>query len=279
MPKYKYQHEDACLADTDAELASTKNDRDRRDNPQTWFYSHLAAEHGVRLSALVAHAVRWTRSKQGKHIHWTWDETAVFGEALGVSARQVRRLLHQAKTLGLLDWRKSTNQIQVWVTDKTLYAPRRDLTWYMRDLADLVGMTESLIYRIVVDYTADVPIDKPYKGYKANYGVWQNHYPFLTERAVEGALYRLKRLGLIDSDLQDTHRLTRSRRYWAIADPSGLCGQAWLLVRGVLPPPIHTRPPSEVVGASRRSRAAARDAGGRGTKQCRPGSLRPASSE
>jgi hypothetical protein len=270
------------LFDTEDELRDTEKSvesRSRTDNPRTWFYTQLAQAHGVRLSALVAHIVRWTRTKQGKEVNWTWDETHLFGEALGISARHVRRLLHQAKTLGLLDWRKSVNQIQVWVTDKKLYKHREDCTYYDRKLAKLIGMTESFLYRIIVGYTADVPLDKPLPGYKANYGVWQNLCPFLTEKAIAVALYKLKAQGLIDSDVQGTHRLARSRRYWAIADPSGLCGQAWLLVRGVLPPPIHTRPPSEVVGASRRSRAATQDAGGRGTKRCRPDSLRPASSE
>lgn len=252
----------------------------RADNPQVMFFGHLAKEHGIHLAALVFHVAKWTDAKvrDGRSAH-TYDPTWAFADALGVSPRQVSRLIRRAQRLKLLDWQRGVNCIRLYLVDKQLYKVREGNTWYHRDLAALIGMTESLLYRVIVEYTVNVPDDRPLPGFAASYGVWQTMYPFLTQGAIRNALSKLTKAGLIRSDWEGTHHLCQSRRYYATEAQAGLCGKALKLTLGTLPSATNSPSPSAAPSALRRSRAAAPDAAGPKTKQYRPGFPRRVSCE
>jgi len=245
---------------------------DRALNPQVYFFGHLAKEHGIHLAALVFHVAKWTDAKvrEGRS-NYTYDPTWAFADALGISPSQIRRLIRRAQRLKLLDWERGVNCIRLWLMDKKLYRVREGLSWYDRDLAALIGMTESLLYRVIVEYTVNVPEDRPLPRFAAHYGVWESMYPFLTQGAIRNALSKLTKAGLIRSDWQGTHPICHSRRYYATEAKAGLCGKALELALGALPSAMRSPEPTSDESASRRSRAAEQDADDQETTQYRPG--------
>lgn len=211
-----------------------KQKKDRTAAEQVYFFGHLAKDHGVHLAALVFHVAKWTSAKvHDGRSNWTYDPTCLFAAALGVSDRHLRRLVRKARRLKLLDWHRSVNQINLWIMDHKLYKVCEGITWYHRDLAELIGMTESLLYRVILDYTVNVPADRPLPGYAANYGVWQTTYPFLSEGAIRNALSKLTVAGLIKSDYEGTHHICQNRRYYATEAKAGVCGKALKLALGI----------------------------------------------
>jgi hypothetical protein len=89
---------------------------------RTRFFIELAVEHGPRLSGLVflvaVHTNRKHRmGRRGRKNGWH-QTAAWYGEQLGVSSRQVKRLMKQAAELGLVDHERTGRGLLAWVIGK-----------------------------------------------------------------------------------------------------------------------------------------------------------------
>lgn len=165
------------------------------------FFGSLAQEHGVRLSALVYHVVGWLRAKrQTDRSAYEYDPCEKFGLAIGCKAKQVYRLLKQAKAAGLLDYRKSLNQTHVWVTDDKLFTmPDEDKFYYDRDLAKKVGLNASILYVKIYHHTAH-PEQDDVPGYRGGYMRFVKKFPWMTPASVKFDLQWLRAHRYIDWD-------------------------------------------------------------------------------
>jgi hypothetical protein len=89
---------------------------------RTRFFIELAKDHGPRLAALVYLVAVHTEGRRRKGIRGrknAWHQTAAwYGKQIGVSSRQISRLLAQAGNLGLLDYQRTGRGLLVWVVGK-----------------------------------------------------------------------------------------------------------------------------------------------------------------
>lgn len=89
---------------------------------RTRLFIPLAVEHGPRLAALVFLVAIHTngkhrRGRRGRKNAWH-KPAGWYGEQLGVSVRQVGRLMAQAAELGLLDYQRTGRGLLVWIVGK-----------------------------------------------------------------------------------------------------------------------------------------------------------------
>ncbi len=235
---------ESCQPDGESEIihhhAPVISSDDRARIQRVLFSPRMAQQHGVRLAALVAHVVLSTRDKlQAGQPVGEWDTRANFGEAIGVCARQAARLLAKARELGYLDYRSRGNCIEVWVMDEKLYRKHKNLAYYHKDLARLIGLTESILYCRIIARSIKVPEGQSLPGVKAHDKVWPEWFPFLTRKGASIALYRLKRLGLIAAAWSFAEDGEKIRRYWATKAESSFSLRAWRLAMSLdapLPP-------------------------------------------
>ena len=190
---------------------SNGTERDRASRSLVKFYGSLACDHGVRLSALVAHVVGWLREKvQANPNAYQYDPCEKFGEAIGVGTRQVYRLLAETKKLGLLDFKRSLRQMRVWVTKASLFDIPYEF-YYDRDIANELGLNASILYVKIYYHTAHPEPGTP-PGYRANLYRWVQKFPWMTETGVKTDLIRLRQRKLIDWDQENCH--FTSNRYF-----------------------------------------------------------------
>jgi len=227
-------------------FAVNKNNgnRDRASRSLVKFYGSIACDHGVRLSALVAHVVGWLRDKrQTNPTAYEYDPCEKFGEAIGVGTRQVYRLLAQAKKLGFLDFKRSLRQMRVWVTKASLFDIPYEF-YYDRDLADKFGLNASILYVKIYYHTANPEPGTP-PGYRANLYRWVQKFPWMTETGVKTDLIRLRQRKLIDWDQENCH-FTSNRYFTPKLFPAPAEENVVNTVRkslGLKPDLVHPAPP------------------------------------
>ncbi len=127
---------------------------------RTRFFVELAVEYGPRLSALVYLVAIHTngkhrRGRRGRKNAWH-KAARWYGQQIGVSSRQVARLLEQAAEEGLLDYERTGRGLCVWVVgkrpwplldqhDKREYA----LGYYDTKLAKGMGIVAACIFDLL----------------------------------------------------------------------------------------------------------------------------------
>ena len=127
---------------------------------RTRFFIELAEGHGPRLSALVFLVAVHTDGKRRKGRRGrknAWHQTAAwYGEQLGVSTRQVGRLMAQAAEVGLMDYERTGRGLLAWVVGKRpwgwLDQHRRGeyvVGHYDKDLANRLGITGACILNLL----------------------------------------------------------------------------------------------------------------------------------
>jgi len=166
---------------------------DRTVNDEVRFFGSIAKEHGVRLSALVFHIVAWTRNKRRRYkTPYEYDTETRFGKALGITARQLRRLLVDAKTAGYLGYHRSLRCTKVWVADESLYKLKGDDTFkYSRRIARKVGINGA-VFLAKIEYH-----EQEDGAFSGSYKRFSKRFPWVTECAARCVLRRLVQVGYI----------------------------------------------------------------------------------
>lgn len=178
----------------------------RRDaHDKVYFWASLVQHpDDVRMAALVYHVVAWTRRKRKVHpTPYTYDQTVLFADALGVSLRQFPRILKRAEDRGLLEHIRCRNKISIQVKDRKLYESKEPTKFYRRSLTKRMGVTESLIYARLKshwDNLDSIDIANRDGGFRAGPSTFVHIYPWLTEAAVRRALLRLRDEGYVTWD-------------------------------------------------------------------------------
>ncbi len=160
------------------------------------------AKHGIRLSALqfllASHTERsWRAGKRSQQAGWR--QTAEwFGSQIGVSGRQIYRLVQQGKASGLLDYVRSRRGMVIWIKNRKVYALSRgneedefNVGHYHLRLARLLGINGSILYRFLKT-TDEEGNRKRLTGQSA-----AHRFGWLSQRAASMELQRLFQAGAI----------------------------------------------------------------------------------
>jgi hypothetical protein len=196
--------QEVALSDT-ASLNRTLDDGKLLKRRRTRFFVTYANQHGVRLSALLfllaSHTRRrWEAGERGRKAGWR-DTAKRFGEQIGVSGRQVYRLVGKGKKLQLLDHLRTRRGLLVWITNRKVYAqPTENAVdkfcvghYYLR-LARLLGINGSILYRFLRITDAE-------GGRRKLTGQSAAHrFPWLSDKAASIELLRLFRSGIIQRE-------------------------------------------------------------------------------
>lgn len=179
------------------------------------FYPELALKHegNVRLSALVYYMAGWitAKRKRGAKLE-EYDPCHKFGEAIGVSTKQVYRLLKKAKAIGILDYRHSFNATTVWFTNEAWsHADTGCCMAYDKELADQYGINGAMILCKIAYHTL-VPAEGRSEGMRGGYQHFAKKFPWMSLGAIKLALYRLRDKRVIDWDEEGC--AFGSKRYW-----------------------------------------------------------------
>jgi len=169
---------------------------DRTVNDEVRFFGSIAKEHGIRLSALVFHIVAWTRNKRKRYqTPYEYDTVARFGKALGIAERQTRKLLHEARAAGFLNFRRSLRCVKVWVEDESLYKLKGDDTFkYSRRIARKVGINGAV-------FLAKIEYHEQEEGsFAGSYKRFAKRFPWVTECAAKCVLRRLLQVGYLSCE-------------------------------------------------------------------------------
>jgi hypothetical protein len=183
---------------------------------RTRFFIKYAKRHSVRLSALAYLVAVHTRKnwKRGLRDHrGGWHQnSAWFAQQLGITKRQVFRLVEQATSLFLLNYRRTGRGIIVWVVEPGIFKElkRSQTVWgedkeyavgfYYKRLANLLGINSSIIYLFLRDPIVDddgkflhirrvTAEDVPF------------HFPWMRPASVRSELERLEHFGVIQREL------------------------------------------------------------------------------
>ncbi len=191
--------------------------KQRMLSSQVRFFPELAIETGgnIRLAALVYHVAGWITAKRNRNSKRLeeFDPCKKFGQAIGVSAKQIYRLLAQAKKLKILDYRRSFRATTVWfINDEWSYADRNLCMCYDKALAHIFGINGSLLLAKIAYHQLN-PEEGRLTGMYARYSHFSIRFPWLTESAARCALDRLKhKHHTLDWSEEDCS--PGSRRYW-----------------------------------------------------------------
>ena len=211
---------------------------DRAAIPWVYFPAALAADKtvklGVRGAALVWHIVtsltRVARAKGRskldrfglKHAA-VWDTVENFGRAVGLCARQTRRLLRQAEKHKLISVQRATNHVRVQLTDAQLLPNnvdrKFDLRFFHRELADQIGVNESILFLLIQSegrkgcYISLKPSLR--LGADWLHENWHLRLlPWMNAAGLQRALWKLEKLGWVRWDTFEAGE--RCRRYVAL---------------------------------------------------------------
>lgn len=218
------------------ELDRPANDErvfDRAAIPWVYFPAALAADKtvklGVRGAALVWHIVssltRVARAKGRSKLDRfglkkaaVWDTVENFGRAVGLCARQTRRLFRQAEKHKLISVRRATNRVWVQLTDAQLLPTRVDrqfdLRFFHRELADQIGVNESILFLLIQSEGRK----GCYISLKPSLHIHENWHlkmlPWMNAAGLQRALWKLEKLGWVRWDTFEASE--RCRRYVAL---------------------------------------------------------------
>lgn len=195
--------QDVTLGDT-ATLNRTLDSGKLLERRRTRFFVAYA-NHGIRLSALLflvaSHTRRrWKAGERGRKAGWR-NTAEWFGVQIGVSGRQVYRLVGKAKKLQLLDHLRTRRGLLVWIENRKVYAQpteneeaKFNVGHYYLRLARLLGINGSILYRFL-------KITDPEGGRKRLAGQSAAHrFPWLSQRAATVELHRLFCAGVIQRE-------------------------------------------------------------------------------
>jgi hypothetical protein len=197
--------------------------QNRRVNPvllrrRTRFFTALAAEYGVRLSALLF-LVAWnTRSHHEKGLRGrkaAWHGTADwFARQIGLSRPHLFRLVKEGAWHGLLDWQRTGRGILVWISARKVLAELKRVGqdeyatgYYYLRRARLLGINGSIIYGILKEFHA--------RGQGRTLGAEAvvALLPWLTKEAARKELERLYQVGAIQRS-RDGFQFSGGRVGW-----------------------------------------------------------------
>jgi len=185
---------------------------DRAANPRVNFFPSIAKTCGVRVSALCYCITAWTRRKRRKYgaSAYEYDPAAVFGAALGVTGRQLRRIAVEARDAGLIDFQQYFQSTKFWVTDTRLYSFKEHPCHYDRDLAEEYGVNGAILLSYFRFHCGGDDPDK--EEHRIGFLGLQEKFPWMNEDAVDYVLRHLKRKGLLDWDFD--HVYPGSKRFF-----------------------------------------------------------------
>ena len=157
------------------------------------------ADHGIRLSALLflvaSHTRRaWKAGKRGQGAGWR-NTAEWFGAQIGISGRQIHRLVREGKNLRLLDFLRTRRGLLLWVSRNVHAIPEVDREdefhvghYYLR-LARLLGINGSILYRFL-------KVTDDYGDWRRLTGQSAAHrFRWLSQKAASVELHRLFRRG------------------------------------------------------------------------------------
>jgi len=171
------------------------------DRRRTRFFVAYA-DHGIRLSALLfvvaSHTRRrWNAGKRGKAAGWR-KKAEWFGAQIGISGRQIYRLVGKGRKLRLLGSVRTRRGLLVWIKNRKVYAELRENAedefhvghYYLR-LARLLGKNGSILYRFL-KVTDEDGNRKRLTAKGAAYC-----FPWMSEKAASVELHRLFQAGAV----------------------------------------------------------------------------------